>query len=140
MTKPGAEVVAASALAIGSSMKRLNRVSPSIYAVAALSSAPVSGLPRMSSRTVIVIFSLPPHACCCRYSVGPPGRSIELTLPIIVQPSSQLARRIVLLHHKLQQPSDDAAFGRLKHWLFLPEITACAGSPFSLGRSKNSLT
>src|SRR4051794_33837357 len=39
---------------------------------------------------------------------------------------------IVPLCHKLQKPSNDAAFERLKHWLFFPEITACAGSPFSL--------
>ena len=38
---------------------------------------------------------------------------------------------LLLLRHKLQKPSNDAAFERLKHWLFLPEITACAGSPFS---------
>src|SRR4051794_7679974 len=39
-----------------------------MYAVAAPSSAPVSGLPRMSSRTGMLIFSPPPLEGCSRYS------------------------------------------------------------------------
>jgi hypothetical protein len=31
-----------------------------------------------------------------------------------------------------QKSSNDAAFERLKDWLFLPEITGYAGSPFGL--------
>ena len=42
--------------------------------------------------------------------------------------SSILVRR----RHKMHKPSNDAAFERLKDWLFLPELTACAGSPFGL--------
>jgi hypothetical protein len=45
---------------------------------------------------------------------------------------------LVLLRHKLQKPSNDVAFERLKDWLFLPEIAARAGSPFGLRRSKIS--
>ena len=38
---------------------------------------------------------------------------------------------VVRLRHKLQKPSNDAAFERLKDRLFLPEIPGCAGSRFS---------
>jgi hypothetical protein len=41
-------------------------------------------------------------------------------------------RCLVRLRHKFQEPSDDAVFERLKNWLFLPEIAACAGFPFGL--------
>jgi ankyrin repeat protein len=39
---------------------------------------------------------------------------------------------IVRLRHKMQKPSNGAAFERLNDRLFLPEITANAGSPFGL--------
>src|SRR5215213_4513927 len=38
---------------------------------------------------------------------------------------------LILLRHKLQKPGDHSAFERLEHWLVSPEITVCAGSPFS---------
>jgi len=43
-----------------------------------------------------------------------------------------LAFWLARLRHKVQKPSNDAAFERLTEWLFLPEITAYAGSPFGL--------
>jgi hypothetical protein len=47
--------------------------------------------------------------------------------------SSEFDERILVrLRHKLQKPSNDAAFERLTGWPFLPEITACATSPFDL--------
>jgi len=38
---------------------------------------------------------------------------------------------LIRLCQKMQKPSNDAALERLKDWLFLPEITECAGCPFS---------
>ena len=46
-------------------------------------------------------------------------------------PAKILASRLVRLRHKLQKPSNDAAFERLKDRLFLPEIPAYAGYRFS---------
>ena len=39
---------------------------------------------------------------------------------------------LLRLRHKLQKPSNDAVFERLRDWLFLPQITACAEPPFGL--------
>src|SRR4051812_49970149 len=39
---------------------------------------------------------------------------------------------VVRLRHKFQKPSNGAAFEGVEYRLFLPEITAYAGSPFSL--------
>ena len=48
------------------------------------------------------------------------------------QDIAELGRILLRLRHKIQKPSNDAAFERLMNRLFLPEIPAYAGPPSDL--------